>query len=363
MTTYASDICVVIPVFNEGMTIRGTVGALRRAGFRLADVYIANDASTDDTLVHARATGANVMNSRKNKGKAGVLRTAFRYFSLTNRYRWVVFLDGDTKVHPGFLEALLRAANSPKNRGEHRADLFVGRVLSTRENTVYSALRSYDYAYGQALAKSGQSNWNVVYVSPGCASMYRSSVLRHLHLSSDTVAEDMDLTLQVHQHGGRVVYVPDAAVITQDPSSLHDYHKQVMRWYRGFWQVVKKFGILRLNPSLPARLVWYMRWSIFDALFLNRFIGMLFVLALYPSVFPLWLLADFIVGGAVALWASVYNKRPDTLYKYPAYYLVTYVNIAVILHSFYEVMIQGRTTLSWNKLSRRSFDNSRVSEL
>lgn len=358
MATYATDIAVIIPVFNEGSTIRGTIGALRRAAFSLSEVYVCNDASTDDTLEHARATGVNVYDAPKNGGKAAVLRDGLRYFELFRRYRWVIFLDGDTKVRPDFLAAMLRAANASENRGSNRADLFVGQVQSTRESTLFSALRSFDYTYGQDVAKTGQSNWGVIFVSPGCASMYRTSMLCDLHIASDTLAEDMDLTLQVHAKKGRVVYVPDAIVLTQDPGTLHDYFKQMMRWYRGFWQVVRKYKIFSWRQNM--RVAWYMRFLVFDALFCNRIAGFALASSFSLSYLLVGLAMDFSVAGCIAAWAAYRTRRWDTLYKFPLYYWVAYVNLAAVMRSFFEVMVLRRNTLDWNKVQRREFVSSTV---
>ncbi len=356
MATYLEDLAVIIPVFNEGSTILGTVRALQRAGMPLSNVYIANDASTDDTYVHAVATKANVFDAARNGGKAAVLRRAIRYFRLTQRYRWVIFLDGDTKVAPGFIDALLGAANAAANRGEHKVDLFVGQVQSTKENTLFSAMRSFDYAYGQEVAKTGQSNWGVVVVSPGCASMYRATTLDKLRIDSDTLAEDMDLTIQVHELGGRVRYVPGAVVFTQDPGNMRDYFKQMMRWYRGFWQVVRKYKILSSGKNM--RVAWYMRLLSVDALLGNRLAAFLFAGAFDWRYFFFGIAIDFLFAGGIATWATFVTKRWDTLYKFPIYYWIAYVNLFAVLRSFTEVMLLRRTTLDWNKVSRRAFNTT-----
>ncbi len=214
-------IAVLIPAYNEELVLEGTIDALLDADCDREDIYIVNDRSTDNTALIAYECGVNVFTVTENGGKARAQTAALQHFNLLNRYDWIIFLDGDTKVDIRFINAMYEAAKTDPS-----VALYVGEVRAAENDHVYSAVRAFDYTFGHDVAKRGQSNWNVVYVSPGCASMYRCDILRQLDIDPSTLAEDMDLTVQTHALGEKVRFVPEAVVITQDPGTFKDYVKQ-----------------------------------------------------------------------------------------------------------------------------------------
>jgi cellulose synthase/poly-beta-1,6-N-acetylglucosamine synthase-like glycosyltransferase len=212
-----------------------------------------------------------------------------------------------------------------------------------------------EYAYGQDLAKQGQSNFNVVFVSPGCASMYRTDVLSKLHIDENTLAEDMDLTIQVHRQKERVVYAPEARVITQDPDNLKDYFKQILRWYRGFWQVVLKHNTLRFTKKQWVDA--YMLLLIIDATIFNRVIWLIGLSIIFPNrVFQI-LAVDVATMLIVQLYGAWRTKRIDLIKKFPQSYLIGFVSVVAYLRAFIEIYVLRRNILAWNKVKRYQFDS------
>jgi len=287
----------------------------------------------------------------QNGGKARAQTAAIKHFDLLNRYDWVIFLDGDTKVDLYFINAMFKAAKEDPS-----VALYVGQVKSVNNNHLFSASRAYDYTYGQDVAKQGQSNFNVIFVSPGCASMYRADVLAQLHIDHMTLAEDMDLTMQVHRMKERVVYLADAVVNTQDPSTLKDFHKQILRWYRGFWQVIKKHDVFGIGPK--QRVDWYMILLTLDALILNRPLWIGIMLWLSPNVVPVAMAMDFGVSFLIAVYAAWKTRRNDVIYKFPLYYWLGYLNFYAYTRAFFEIIVLRKEILAWNKVKRYDFSST-----
>ena len=48
------SVAYLIPAFNEERVIEGTIAALKKSGAPLADIYVVDDHSTDDTSRLAR---------------------------------------------------------------------------------------------------------------------------------------------------------------------------------------------------------------------------------------------------------------------------------------------------------------------
>src|ERR1700729_4109471 len=69
------EIAVLVPCFNEELTVGQTVSAFREA-LPLATVYVYDNNSTDRTIEVARAAGA-VVSSEGRQGKGNVVRRMF----------------------------------------------------------------------------------------------------------------------------------------------------------------------------------------------------------------------------------------------------------------------------------------------
>ena len=349
---YLPRIGVLIPAYNEEPVMDATIDSLLSAGFVVANIYIVDDRSTDRTCEIARARNVSVYTVPANGGKAKAQIAALTYFKLIEKYDWMIFLDGDTKIDKDFLREMTKAAIR-----EPETALFLGQVKSVPNNHLFSASRAFDYTYGQEVAKKGQHNFNCVFVAPGCASMYRTAVLKDLKIDHMTLAEDMDLTMQVHRTGHRVAYLESAVVNTQDPATFKDYHKQTLRWYRGFWQVVIKHGVL--HPFKRKQTVdLYMFLLAADAIIFNRvfWLGVL-VYAIGWWAAGLAIGIDVVTAGVIAVFVARKTKRWDVITKFPVYYWINYLNFYAYFRAMIEIFILRKELLTWNKVKRYNFDD------
>ncbi len=350
MAAYDPKICVLIPAYNEEPVLEGTIKALRHADVDLSDIYVVDDRSTDKTAEIAKKLGVNVFTVPVNGGKARAQTQALEHFKLCERYDWVMFLDGDTKVHPYFFNAMYKAAKEDPS-----VALYIGQVKSVKNNHAFSAARAVEYAFGQDIAKQGQSNFGVIIVSPGCASMYRADVLATLYIDHMTLAEDMDLTVQVHRLGHKMKYIPDAVVYTQDPNNLRDYGKQMMRWYRGFWQVVLKHKVFGWQKK--QGIDFYMMLCIFDAIIFNRLVWLIALSIIMPERIAVIFAVDVAVTFLITAYGAYRSRRKDVLYRFPTTYLIGLLSTILFLKSFFEIAILRKELLSWNKVKRYDFSN------
>jgi cellulose synthase/poly-beta-1,6-N-acetylglucosamine synthase-like glycosyltransferase len=205
--------------------------------------------------------------------------------------------------------------------------------------------------------KSVQSKYSMITVGPGCASIYRACALKKIELSNDTLAEDMDWTIQIHRKNlGRTFYVPEAIVYTQDPATLQDYLRQIQRWYTGAWQVIRKHHI----PFRMKKIDWELGLLCFEGLAY----GLLFTLT--PFLLPLLLLShwawfwtialyasyDLFMVSGLALYSAVRNRRLDIFLQFPLFYITRYLNACVFLQSFYWVYIKQEVILRWHRAKR-----------
>lgn len=98
--------CVIIPAYNEEMTIGPVVREIKAKGL---DCVVIDDGSSDKTRQVAENEGAYVISHPKNYGKGASLTDGFRY-SLNRNYDYVITMDGDGQHNPDEIDNFLKAA-------------------------------------------------------------------------------------------------------------------------------------------------------------------------------------------------------------------------------------------------------------
>jgi glycosyltransferase involved in cell wall biosynthesis len=120
------SIAAVIPAYNEELSIGTVVIKTRKYVDR---VIVVDDGSRDQTAEIARTAGAEVIQLRKNQGKAYALMFGFDLVKQLG-FSTVVMLDGDGQHDPSAIPNLLKPILSGK------ADLVIGsRYLEPQNNT------------------------------------------------------------------------------------------------------------------------------------------------------------------------------------------------------------------------------------
>ncbi len=244
-TPGVGDVAVLIAAHNEAASI---ADSLRAASALVApeNIHVVSDKSTDATVRIAQELGVNVLDLKVNRGKAGALAEGIRYFELCDRFEVVLILDADTRPTTDYLTTGLPLFADPGVVAvAGRAKSIVGSGRRPLLGRFLVAYRDRLYLVVQLLLKYGQAakGANVVNIVPGFASMYRTSVLRHIDVQGrGLVIEDFNMTFDVHARKlGRIAFHPAAAVAyTEDPDNLGDYMRQIRRWNLGFWQTVRR---------------------------------------------------------------------------------------------------------------------------
>lgn len=334
------NICVLIPAFNEEKTIVKTLRSVMDAGVGCKDTYVIDDGSRDNTAALAKLFGAKVLRLT-NGGKARALRIGFDAFCLRLFYSHVAVLDADSCVSKGYFTAMREAAERYPD-----AALLCGGPRSLPHNWL-TAYRAVEYAVSLGIYREAQSFMGVVNVSPGCASVYRTEVFDTLHFDGDTLVEDMDLTMQLQRRGEKIVYVPDAIVYTQDPSTLRGFIGQIRRWYRGTWQVVRKHRIGRRVAGIDAEMVLMLG----EGLMFSLLILLLPVVVYFYPLLLLWsVVFDQAMLLAFTLLVAVRERRIDVIVGFPLFTIPRVLNFYTFLWAF---LVERRPReMSWYSVAR-----------
>lgn len=223
---------IIVAARNEADRIAETIARIAGADYAgpLA-VVLADNGSTDGTADVARRTAARhgldfgvVLEERP--GKSHALNAALATVST----ELVVTLDADTLPHP----AALRHLVSRLHDGPPGVEAVAGDVLvRNSRDSFWTRLQEWDYFLGIAAIKRMQGMYESTLVAQGAFSLYRTHAVRDVGGWPDAIGEDIVVTWELMQQGGRVEFEPLAVAFTGAPTGLRHLARQRARWARG----------------------------------------------------------------------------------------------------------------------------------
>ncbi|HSX16273.1 MAG TPA: glycosyltransferase family 2 protein [Candidatus Saccharimonadales bacterium] len=331
--TRKAMLALLIAGHNEKLVIEKTLRSAIKAGMPKEHIYVVDDNSDDGTrAIAARVIGLKNTTRVQRSGKGLALTKAAKKFELTKRYQWIHIADADGGFAPGYFQTFREKLN-PKFAAA------TGYVRSLPGESV-SQYRVLEYTIGMEIHRRFQALANTVSVIPGPTSCFRSDVFDQVNFANKSLTEDFDVTIQIHrQKLGRVQFIPQAVVYTQDPRNLKDFTKQITRWNRGTMQGVRRHRI----GFRPQKIDIYLSYQIVQNLMLAaNYFGLLPYLAIRHhsvGVLAVTFLYDvammFILTSLVALKAD----RKDILSAFPQIYLYRWVTMYVFMKALFEVII------------------------
>ncbi|MBU1307027.1 MAG: glycosyltransferase, partial [Alphaproteobacteria bacterium] len=259
----ALSVGVIVPGYNEEKVIVQTVRSLLASTLPKLKILVVDDGSTDGTYELCRTTFKKEKRVRvvtkKNGGKSAALNFGFRRL----RTDIIIAMDADTIFLPETAELLL----------SHFADPQVAAVsgnakVGNRVNLL-TRWQALEYITSQSLDRRAFEYLNCIAVVPGAIGAWRRDlVLAAGGFTTDTLAEDADLTLRLLRRGYSVSYEDRAIALTEAPETVAQFSKQRFRWMYGTLQVAfKHLGALGLRDSKTVGLVALPNTLIFQVLF------------------------------------------------------------------------------------------------
>ena len=210
------DVSIIIPVFNQWRHTYACLESIARVtSGPTYEVIVIDDGSSDLTPeMLARVEGAVAVRNDKNLGFIGSCNRG----AATARGDYLVFLNNDTVVTPGWLEALASTFRDRPGTGLAGAKLIYpdGR-LQEAGSVIWRDGTGWNYGkFDDAGHPSYNFTREVHYCSGACVMVARS-LFEQLGGFDTQFApayyEDTDLAFKIRQAGHKVVYQPHASII------------------------------------------------------------------------------------------------------------------------------------------------------
>lgn len=197
-------IAVVIPCYNEAMSITKVINKLPRVKLRKElfelSVYVVDNNSSDNTAQLAKKAGATVIHEPR-KGKGYALRAAFAQLPSTVDY--VVMLDGDDTYDPEEIMRMIEPLYS------NFSDVVVGSRLGGRIQT--SAMTGLNRIGNWFFTNAVRTVYraNVTDVLTGYFAWKKEALdALYPHLRSEGFAIEMEMVTKMARLGQRLTSVP-----------------------------------------------------------------------------------------------------------------------------------------------------------
>lgn len=276
----SSKVTVVIPNYNGMKYIRACLDAL--AGLKKESTFhtiLVDNGSEDGSLQLVRREYAEVevIALPENTGFCHAVNVGIK----ASRTPYVLLLNNDTVVQPGFVTALVEAI-------EESEDIFSvsSMMLTMQDPTIIDdagdryCVLGWAYARGKGKKASAYEEKAEVFAACGGASLYRRAILEQIGLFDENhfaYLEDLDIGYRARIYGYRNVYEPRAKVIhagSATSGSRYNAFKTQLSSANNAYVIGKNMPFLQLLINLPFLIIGFLIKALF---FCRKKMGMLYV--------------------------------------------------------------------------------------
>jgi cellulose synthase/poly-beta-1,6-N-acetylglucosamine synthase-like glycosyltransferase/spore germination protein YaaH/peptidoglycan/xylan/chitin deacetylase (PgdA/CDA1 family) len=309
---FPGKVSIIVPAFNEEVNAVNTVKNLLRQDYPDFEIIFVDDGSTDATYeMVAKAFRKNnrvKVHTKANGGKASALNFGV---SLAEG-KYIVCIDADTQLKTDAVRQMMYCFNNNK------VGAVAGNVKVGNEKNILTRWQSIEYTSAQNFDRRAFDYINCITVVPGAIGAFSKEALGSAGgFTTDTLAEDCDLTIRILRCGYVIRNCSKAIAVTESPETMRQFMKQRFRWSYGVMQSFWKNKDACFNPK-------------YKALGMVALPNILLFQVIMPVIAPI---ADLFFFFSIA-W-NWHDPNPASLHKILLYYgLFLFVDLAVSLVAF-----------------------------
>jgi len=224
-------VSVIVPAYNEEINAVRSVNNLLKNTYPAYDIIFVDDGSKDATYEKVSSAFKDNPNvkvlAKPNGGKASALNYGISQTSA----EYVLCIDADTNLLPNALELLMR------HFADSKVAAVAGNVKIGNEVNLLTRWQSIEYITSQNFDRNAFASINAITVVPGAIGVFRKKAIEDARgFTSDTFAEDCDLTMRMLRAGYVIKNENAAIALTEAPETLRQFLKQRFRWSFGVMQ-------------------------------------------------------------------------------------------------------------------------------
>ncbi len=308
----AAKVSIIVPAYNEEVNAIKTVRNLLLQDHPDFEIVFVDDGSKDGTYskVAAAFEGEKRVRvfTKSNGGKASALNYGIEHAAGD----FLVCIDADTQLMPDAVSWLM------KYFYQEKIVAVAGNVKVGNEKNMLTKWQSIEYTTAQNFDRLAFDRLNCITVVPGAIGAFRkSAVLKAGGFTSDTLAEDCDITIRLIRDGGIVRNCGKAVAVTEAPETFREFMRQRFRWSYGVMQSFWKNRDACFNPQ-------------YKSLGMIALPNILLFQILMPIIAPL---ADLFFFISIA-WSWHQPESMQKLLLYYGLFLVVDVMVSVIAFGF-----------------------------
>lgn len=320
---YYLSVSIIVPAYNEEVTIVDTVESLLKLDYKLYEIIVVDDGSKDNTLQRLidkyELTEVNkvvckqlktkpikkyyasskypklTVIEKENGGKSDALNVGINASSSV----YFLTIDADTILQRNSLTEIVKPIMEDNsvvavggviklsNEFEIRNGKIIKHRLPLNPVEIFQCLE-YDRTFLAGRTVFDLYNGNLI-ISGAFGLFKKSIVIDVKGYKTNTIGEDMELVMRIHDYcitskiKYKIKYEPKAICYTQAPNSMKDLKKQRKRWHTGLIQSLFRHKEMFLNPKYKALgSLSYLYYLIYELLApITETVGLIFVVLSY----------------------------------------------------------------------------------
>ncbi|HKW04225.1 MAG TPA: glycosyltransferase family 2 protein [Nitrososphaerales archaeon] len=324
-------VSILIASFNEKFVIERSLEAMKHLNYPRSKIQVVvADDSTDQTvhLIDQKIrdlikSGVNAVISRRAAReyfKCGALNTAMEMVE----GEYVLLLDADSVVPP---DILIKGINALESHSRASFVSFRYGHYNRDYNTV-TRLFALSQDIGDTLSKMGAYRIDAPFSCQGGFTLVRTRDLRAVgQWSNDRIADDTDISIKMYLAGKRGIYLSNTSIMSEDPSTLEAWKKQVARTSQGWWRCIARYW----SKILFAR-----------GVSIQKKVGM-FLMLIAPFTSLSWIVVTFLSAFTLLLGLVAPS---DSIFSNPIYIAIVAIPFGIsLLSGLWALWVQDLLTV------------------
>lgn len=279
-------VAIQLPMFNEGACFERVIDACCQMDWPRDKLFVqVLDDSTDMSIRRAVAekiqrmreagVAIELLHRLDRKGyKAGAMREGMKRLR-EDATDYVAIFDADFIPEPNWLKQTV-----PHLLANPEAAFVQTRWTYTNADAnLFTRLQEVHLNYHFQVEQQSRYKCGLYFNFNGTAGIWRMAAIEDAgNWESDTVVEDMDLSIRAYCKGWGAVYLNDVECRSELPQTNAAFRTQQYRWHSGPMQVLRKvLGIIAESRlSAPKKIYCYWFFTRYIAIGLITVCGMLF---------------------------------------------------------------------------------------